>query len=76
MVNAADIMLDYMGIGLHGGNNNGGVFGMKRDDLSIVELLKKFEVVNKEVIQLSQRLSKMKAECKSLEKKTGSSHVG
>jgi len=46
---------------------------MNHEDLSIVELLKKFEVVNKEVIQLSQRLSGMKAEYKDLKMKMDTS---
>lgn len=34
----------------------------------IVELLKRFEVVNKEVINLSRRLSEMKAEYSALKR--------
>lgn len=41
---------------------------MKDEEESIVDLLKKFEVVNKDVISLSRRLSEMKAEYSALKR--------
>lgn len=40
----------------------------KKDE--VVDLLKRFEVVNKEVINLSRRLSEMKAEYSALKRTT------
>ena len=41
---------------------------MKINEDNIVDLLIKFELVNKEVISLSRRLSEMKAECSALKR--------
>lgn len=46
---------------------------MKSDTGSLVDLMKKFEVVNKEVIQMSRRLSEMKTEVSAIKSKMKSS---
>jgi len=42
---------------------------MKSDGQNIIDLMKKFEVVNKEVIQMSRRLSEMKLEASTIKQK-------
>lgn len=48
---------------------------MEKEDGDIIDLLKRFEVVNKDVIALSRRLSEMKAECVALKQKIKFSHT-
>lgn len=42
---------------------------MKSGDQNLIDLIKRFEVVNKEVIQMSRRLSEMKLEILAIKNK-------
>jgi len=46
---------------------------MKSDMKNLIDLMKKFELVNKEVIQMSRRLSEMKLEVSTIKQRINNS---
>ncbi len=46
---------------------------MKSDMQNLIDLMKKFELVNKEVIQMSRRLSEMKLEVSTIKQRINNS---